>query len=53
MSVADLQNGFLKLVKQLYSAGETHERRGRFKRMLKKSPNFGRRAARETQALAA
>src|SRR5262245_20420888 len=42
MSVAELQNGFLKLVKQLYSAQETSERRRRFKRMLKISPNFGR-----------
>ena len=53
MSVAELQNGFLGLAKQLYSAGETHERRANFKRRLKTSPNFGRRAAREAQALAA
>ena len=46
MSVAELQSGFLKLAKQLYSAEETHERRAKFKRMLKTSPNFGRRAAR-------
>ena len=53
LSVAELQSGFLKLVKQLYSAEETRERRLRFKRMLKTSPNFGRRVAREEQKLAA
>jgi radical SAM superfamily enzyme YgiQ (UPF0313 family) len=42
MTVAKLQNGFLDLVKQLYSAGETRERRAKFKRMLKTSPHFGR-----------
>ena len=51
MSVAELQSGFLKLGKQLYSAEETHERRSKFKRMLKTSPNFGRRAARQEAAL--
>jgi radical SAM superfamily enzyme YgiQ (UPF0313 family) len=53
MSVAELQSGFLKLAKQLYSAEETHERRSKFKQMLKTSPHFGRRAARSEQALAA
>jgi radical SAM superfamily enzyme YgiQ (UPF0313 family) len=53
MSVAELQSGFLKLVKQLYSTGETHERRARFKRMLKTSPHFGRNVVRREQALAA
>jgi len=53
MSIAELQAGFLSLVKQLYSAGETQERRAHFKRMLKTSPNFGPRAARREQALAA
>ncbi len=53
MSVEQLQGGFLKLAKQLYSAEETHERRSQFKRLLKTSPNFGRRAARAAQALAA
>jgi radical SAM superfamily enzyme YgiQ (UPF0313 family) len=52
MSVAELQTGFLKLVKELYSADETRERRARFKRMLKTSPNFGRHAARPEQAAA-
>jgi radical SAM superfamily enzyme YgiQ (UPF0313 family) len=42
MSVEDLQTGFLKLARQLYSADETRERRSRFKRMLRVSPNFGR-----------
>ena len=53
MSVAELQSGFLKLAKQLYSAEETHERRAKFKRMLKSSPNFGKRTARKEPALAA
>ena len=53
MSVEQLQSGFLKLVKQLYSAAETRARRARFKRMLKSSPNFGHRSARKEQALAA
>jgi radical SAM superfamily enzyme YgiQ (UPF0313 family) len=53
MSVAELQNGFLGLAKQLYSAGETQERRVNFKRRLKTSPNFGRHAVRREQAMAA
>jgi hypothetical protein len=53
MSVAELQAGFLGLVKQLYSNEETRQRRAQFKRMLKTSPNFGRRAARREQMLAA
>jgi hypothetical protein len=53
MSVAELQSGFLKLAKELYSAEETLERRAKFKRMLKTSPNFGRRAAQAREALAA
>ena len=53
MSVEQLQNGFLKLVKQLYSAEETRRRRAAFKRRLKMSPNFGRRAAHQEQMLAA
>jgi radical SAM superfamily enzyme YgiQ (UPF0313 family) len=47
MSVGELQQGFLDLVKRLYAAEETAERRARFKRMLKTSPNFGRRAQQE------
>jgi len=53
MSVAELQNGFLKLVKQLYSVEETHERRAKFKRMLKTSPNFRRHLASQESVLAA
>jgi radical SAM superfamily enzyme YgiQ (UPF0313 family) len=53
MSVADLQGGFLKLVRQLYSAEETHKRRAKFKRVLKTSPHFGRRATRLEPALTA
>lgn len=44
MSVAELQTGFLRLAKELYSAEVTGERRRKFKTMLKTSPNFGRRA---------
>jgi radical SAM superfamily enzyme YgiQ (UPF0313 family) len=47
MSVAQLQAGFLSLVKQLYSATETRARRVNFRRNLKWSPNFGRNARRE------
>lgn len=43
MSVSELQSGFLRLVKQLYSEEETRARRGGFKTRLKSSPNFGRR----------
>lgn len=45
MTVAELQQGFLGLVKQLYSAEETATRRRGFKARLRHSPNFGRRAA--------
>jgi radical SAM superfamily enzyme YgiQ (UPF0313 family) len=51
MSVAELQSGFLKLVKQLYSAEETQTRRRNFKRMLKTSPNFGLRAVETNPAM--
>jgi hypothetical protein len=37
MSVEELQSGFLNLVKRLYAADETADRRGRFKERLKKS----------------
>ncbi len=45
MSVGELQAGFLRLVKELYSAEETGARRRGFKRALRTSPNFqgGRR----------
>jgi len=52
MSVAELQSGFLKLAKRLYSAEETTARRSKFKQMLKSSRHFGRKAGRE-QLLAA
>lgn len=44
MTVEELQNGFLWLAKTLYSRKETSERRRKFKRMLRTSQNFGRRA---------
>ena len=53
MSVAELQSGFLGLAKRLYSAEETSERRRKFKMMLRRSPNFGRRAQAKEQRLAA
>ena len=52
MSVAQLQAGFLGLAQKVYSADETAERRGKFKRMLRSSPNFGRHT-RATELLAA
>ncbi|MEI8288087.1 MAG: radical SAM protein [Verrucomicrobiota bacterium] len=52
MSVADLQAGFLGLVKELYSAEETRSRRAGFKRRLKTSPHFGRNARRDEPLLA-
>jgi radical SAM superfamily enzyme YgiQ (UPF0313 family) len=53
MSAAELQSGFLRLAKQIYSAEETHARRAKFKRLLKTSPNFGRKAKQDQQMLAA
>ncbi len=53
MSVEQLQGGFLSLVKRLYSTEETHERRRKFRNMLKASPNFGRRLAAKGEALLA
>jgi radical SAM superfamily enzyme YgiQ (UPF0313 family) len=53
MSVTELQNGFLGLVKQLYSAEETNQRRRQFRQRLKTSSNLGRRAVREQQLPAA
>lgn len=50
MTVAELQSGFLGLVKQLYSAEETQERRRKFKHRLKSSPNFGSRSAHKVPA---
>ncbi len=45
MSASELQQGFLRLVKVLYSGEETHTRRSNFKRRLKASANFGRYAS--------
>jgi radical SAM superfamily enzyme YgiQ (UPF0313 family) len=54
MSGTELQSGFLRLVKQLYSDAETQSRRRRFRRLLRTSPNFGRQArTNEDQLLAA
>ena len=53
MSVAELQSGFLKLVKELYSAEETAARRRRFKRMLKNSPHRNAREPGLAQATCA
>ena len=52
MSVAELQAGFLGLVRELYSAEETRSRRAGFKRRLKVSPHFGRNARRGESSLA-
>jgi radical SAM superfamily enzyme YgiQ (UPF0313 family) len=53
MSLSELQSGFLKLAKQLYSKEETDNRRRKFRQRLKSSPNFGRRAVRSEELLAA
>ena len=53
MSATELQSGFLKLVKQLYSAEETHRRRAKFKHTLKTSPNLGRKSASSEASLVA
>ena len=47
MSVSELQSGFLRLARELYSDWETRTRRRQFKRLLKTSPNFGARAKRK------
>lgn len=52
MSLGELQSGFVDLVKRLYAADETAERRAKFKRMLKASPHLGR-GARQEKLLAA
>jgi len=53
MNRDELQAGFLRLAKQLYSADETQTRRRNFKRMLKTSPHFGPRTRQQGQLLAA
>ncbi len=45
MTVAELQSGFVGLVKVLYSTEETTARRRQFKTRLKQSAHFGRRSA--------
>jgi radical SAM superfamily enzyme YgiQ (UPF0313 family) len=40
MTIDELQRGFLWLAKTLYSDEVTKERRARFRKMLRKSPNF-------------
>lgn len=52
MSIEQLQSGFLKLVKTLYSAEETSWRRQQFKRRLRTSPNLRRRSPQRLQQLA-
>ena len=52
MSIAELQAGFLGLVKELYAVEATQLRRANFKRMLKTSPNFGRNARRHERSFA-
>jgi radical SAM superfamily enzyme YgiQ (UPF0313 family) len=53
MTIDQLQSGFLSLVKQLYSAGETAQRRRRFRRQLKDSPNRRLHARADRLSLAA
>jgi radical SAM superfamily enzyme YgiQ (UPF0313 family) len=53
MSVAELQQGFLGLVQQLYSDPETQTRRRRFRRMLRHSPNFRTTPQTDDQLIAA
>lgn len=45
MSIAQLQQGFLDLVRQLYSEEETRRRRQRFKQRLRHSSHIGQRVA--------
>ncbi|MEW6304624.1 MAG: radical SAM protein [Verrucomicrobiota bacterium] len=52
MSVSELQNGFLRLAKALYSEDVTKARRRQFKNQLRTSPNFKRRAGVEVQLAA-
>jgi radical SAM superfamily enzyme YgiQ (UPF0313 family) len=52
MSVDELHNGFLRLVKELYSEEETHARRRRFRERLKASANFGTSARKQLKARA-
>lgn len=51
MRLDELQAGFLKLVRQLYSAGETQARRSKFKRRLRTSPHFAQRTTNYVRCL--
>jgi radical SAM superfamily enzyme YgiQ (UPF0313 family) len=53
MTVEELQSGFIDLARRLYSEDETNERRSKFKRMLRTSPNFGRPVRDASKELAA
>jgi radical SAM superfamily enzyme YgiQ (UPF0313 family) len=53
MTGEELQQGFLRLVKTLYSAEETQQRRREFKRRLKASPHVDKRAKQPDALLAA
>lgn len=53
MTIQQLQQGFVELARRLYSNEETNERRRKFKRMLRDSPNSGIRSRAAVSALAA
>ena len=53
MSVAELQQGFLKLVKTLYSAEETEARRRGFRQRLRNSRKSSPDITRREEVLAA
>ena len=53
MSVEELQSGFLRLAKELYSEEETRQRRAKFKAMLRRSANSAFASRRREEALAA
>jgi radical SAM superfamily enzyme YgiQ (UPF0313 family) len=53
MSVADLQSGYLKLVKTLYSGEETSRRRRGFKSRLRQASRSGRKPSQSRTPLAA
>ncbi len=49
MTIQELQEGFLWLAKTLYSEDVTKARRRKFRRMLRTSPNFGRKRLTDTE----
>ena len=53
MSVEELQSGFLRLAKELYSEEETRQRRAKFKEMLRRSANSAFASRRREEKLAA